>query len=221
MKITITQNNLKYEKEIPTCWEEVTFKQFVEMAECGDDYAKLLSVFTGIDPEILRKAKIYSLDSIIRVLQFLGTKPADVVPKTILGYNIPKDLGTESIQQFEDLKKEIRDSKDMEAKDQLLKYPLYVATYCCAQEYGEYDWKRAENMAKRFENAPALEVLAVGNFTLMKLIELKFNIKDFYRKPNTHKKNWRLALSVWVRHMVFSVRLFLWKRKHSTDGKTF
>jgi hypothetical protein len=218
MKITITQNNLKYEKEIPTCWEEVTFKQFVEMAECGDDYAKLLSVFTGIDPEILRKAKVHNLESIVRVLQFLGTKPLDVVPATILGYKVPKDLGTESIQQWEDLKKDLRDTKELGPKEQMLRYPLYVATYCCEQEYGEYDWKRAENMAKRFENAPALEVLAIGHFTLAKLIELRFGIKDFFPKPSTPRKSWMLALSVWVRHMAFSARLALWKRKHRTDA---
>jgi hypothetical protein len=220
IKIKITISSLTYEKDIPTSWDEVTYRQFLEMYDCGEDYAKLISLFTGIEVEKLRKAKIFNFDKVLEILQFLSTKPADAVPPKILKYTIPKNLEFETIGQFEDLKKEIENSKSLSPFEQMQRYPLYCATYACSQEFGEYDWRHAERIAPYFLNAPALEVLAVGNFTLVKLIGLKFSIKTDFQRPLTPLQRWTLVFRLWVKRMVSSVHWFIWKRKLDIKGKT-
>lgn len=213
MKVTLELNGVKLEKEIPTRWKEVSFKQFLKLLEAGDDIAKILSIFTEIEEETLRKAKFNNLEIIIALLSFLKTDMNLVVPETCLGYKIPKNLEFESVGQFQDLKLEAMTMKEKDIE----RYALFCAIYAT----NPYDFKEAEKKKEEFFNAPSEEVMAIGNFTLMKLVELTSGLtpKSLHRNIRT-KKFWR-GLIVWLRNLDFTLRYYTWKRKLRIGGTSY
>lgn len=207
MKFTITLNGVAVEKEIATSWPQVTFRQLLELTDANE--LKALSVFTGIEPEILRKANITGLDKLLSALAFIQKEvPIVRFPKTILKYEVPYDIGFESFGQYCDIKDEIdKGKKDLELMNQ---YPLLCAIYTCKP----YDFKEAENKVEEFFNAPCTEVLAVGNFILMKLIALRSTIEVNYQKQQaTRLRRFRLALKAWLINTAFTVRFYILKKK--------
>lgn len=215
MKITLELNRVKVDREIPTSWSQVPFKQFLKLSDCGQDYVKILSLFLGLDHETVRKAKISGLDTVILSLNFLATQPPLEIPKTILGYDIPKDLGFETVGQFMDLKKYVETSRGLTPAEQLERYTLYCAMYATKP----YDWQKAEAMAEQFLDAPASEVLAVGHFTLMKLIGLTAPMQKHSPKANTRWKSFRQALTVWLRNTGVMLRYYFWKKRQDLSGQ--
>jgi hypothetical protein len=213
MKIQIELQGVKVEKEIPTKWKEVTFGQFLKLAEAGDDIVKIISLFTEIDEETLRKAKIYNLESLIELLGFLRTEMNLEIPETCIGYKIPKNLEFETIGQYQDLKAEAMTIKDVQSFD---KYALFCAIYATSP----YDYKKAEEISKDFLNAPSVEVLAIGNFTLAKLAELTTGIKVKSLLPSIPKKKFWLVLTVWVKSLVFIKRYYTWRKKLHSIGRS-
>lgn len=209
MKIEVTLQGVKVTRDIPTSWDGVTFKQFLEIILMGDDYVQILALFLEIDIETVRKATIKGLDGLIIALGFIHTRPIPVMPRSILKHEIPKDLGFETIAQFEDLKTELKGSAGLTPDQHLQKYPLYCAIYACKP----YDWKKSEEMAPQFFNAPCQEVLGIGNFTLAKLIGLKRSTGPSSLKHHTLKRRFMQALTVYRLLLVSTVRSFTWKRK--------
>lgn len=217
MIIQITLNGVKTSRDIPVSWSEVTFRQFIALQECNDDFVKVMALFTGIEPDIIRKALIDNLESLILALGFLQNDPGQIKPKSILDYELPKDLGFESIAQFEDVKETLKKAKDMSVLDHLKLYPLYCSIYACKP----YDWLKAEELSDKFFDAPCQEVLGVGNFTLAKLIGLKLSTGREYQKRNILLKKFRLALTAYRLHLGFMVRSFFSKKKQAIIGKSF
>ena len=203
MKVTVEMNGIVLEKEIPIKWKEVTFKQFLELSKCENDTVKILGVFLGIDEKTLRKAKVRNLESILNLLNFLKTEMDLTLPGTCLGYNIPKNLELETIGQFEDLKLEAQSLTDFS------KYTLFCAIYSTKP----YDYKKAEELAPIFLNAPCEEVMAIGNFTLLKLAGLMSGIDPKLQNLNTPLRRWRLALKNYLTSLVFIARFYIWKKK--------
>jgi hypothetical protein len=210
MKITIELNKVKVSKDIPISWDEVTFRQFLELAEAGNDRAKILSVFTGIEPETLRKSRITNFDKINTILGFVERNELNItkIPDKVLGYKIPKNLELETIGQFEDLKLQAKSIKD-NSKESLSAYTRMCAIYSVTP----YDWSEAERIAPYFMDAPCGEVLAVGNFTLMKLMPLSESGLKRLLKPNSILKKSKLAMTAWINRLAFTVRYSIWKRK--------
>lgn len=223
MRITISHPDLNkgksFTKDIPMSWMEVNYIRFLKLADCGDDLAKRLALFTGVGEDILKKAKIENLDVVIQTLAFLDTNLEYQIPETIAGFPVPKNLEFKSIAQFEDLKSEA--AKFSPAPENALKnltfYPLMVATYCAEP----YSWEAAEELASKIALAPCPEVLAIGNFILVKLIELKQKQKPVFPKGGTRRNRFGLAIKSYLRLMVFSVRWYLWKRRLTKAGLNF
>lgn len=201
--------------DLPTSWHNVTYGQFLKVQDLSGNIAGIISLFTGISEEQIRVAKIQNLDAIILAMGFLNTEPPNTKPLKILGYDIPADLGFETIAQFEDLKDTLKKAKDMSVKDHLNNYPIYCAIYACK----EYDWKKAEAMAHEFLNAPCPEVLGIGNFTLAKLIGLTLSTGQNSQKPNTPWKKFKQVLTAFRIRLVFMVRFFTWRKKPVTVAK--
>jgi hypothetical protein len=206
MKIEIQLNGTKQEKEIPTKWEEVSFQKFLKLTTCGDDTVKIISLFTDIDEETLKKAKISNLESLITLLGFLKTEMNLNIPDTCQGYKIPKNLEFETIGQYQDLKAEALILSQTNSFDQ---YALFCAIYAT----NPYDYKKAEELKSVFMDAPCTEVMAIGNFTLAKLAELTTGIKAKSLLPNIHRKKFWQGLTDWLRSLVFIARYYIWRRK--------
>lgn len=215
MKVTFQTYRTKYERTIPTRWEEVTFKQYIDIQGVGDDYVKLLAVFTQIDEDIIRKSSVASLDVVIGALSFIYTPVPMVLPEKIMGYTVPKDLGFKTVAQFQDIRDDLRVKRTPE--EQILRYPLYCATFALE----EYDWRKAEEAQKNFMLAPAPEVLAVGNFILRKLVGLRIGKTLNFPKPSTRTQRFKLVLKSWLIRLGFTVLLSRLKKRVGTSGKKF
>ncbi len=206
MRFTITLNGVKVEKEIPTAWEQVIFKDFLELTGSVN---KALSIFTGVDEATLKKASITGLDKLISVLSFLSTDvPLFTFPKKLLGeYEVPYDIGFEQWGQYVDLKDLL--DKNLTGMELLKQYPLMCAIYTMK----DYDFKLAEKRAEHILQAPCTEVMAVGNFILTKLAALNLVTKNNSLPEGTPLRKYRLALRAWWTNMVFTVRFYILKRK--------
>jgi len=216
MKITITLNGVKVEKELPTGWGGVTFAEFIQLAKCQTVTDKL-SVFTGIDVETLKKAKINNLYQIISLLSFTETKPeVDKIPKAIAGYLMPANIETDEIGRFEDLKLEAAKIN----QDELETVSAY-AMFCAIYATEEYDYKEAEKLKDVFMKAPCQEVVAIGNFTLLRLIELNNPGLLKHQSQSSRLKKLRLVMIGWLSRLAFTVRYYSWRRKLRLIEKSF
>lgn len=212
IKLTAELNGVKVERDIPVKWEEVKYREMLQLGTGSELTA--LSIFTGQTEETLAKAKIKNLDGVIRALSFLRTEiPLAQYPKQILGYPVRQDLGFEAFGQYTDIKSEV--DKGLEGIELLKQYPLMCAIYVT----NPYDFTEAEKKVEEMLNAPCTEVLAVGNFLLMKLIALNRSTDQTSRNRNTRLKNWRLALKGWRKRLEFRVRYFTFNLFHRIERK--
>ena len=208
MKSTLTLNGVKKTVELPVCWEEVKFGQLLGYNK-AKDAAEVLSVFTGIDADTIRKAKIPQLETLLAVLSFLRNQQIDyTLPKEILGYKIKDNLEIEEIQRYADLEAIIKEFKDGDPSN-LEKYPLMVSTYVVEP----YNFKDAENMAPTFLDAPAMEVLAVGNFMQVNMRVLNAIMPIIVRLGALPRNNWRQGMRNYISRLAFSVSLYFLKRR--------
>lgn len=212
MIITASLNGVRQSKNIPTHWGEVTFRQFIDLYEIGADDIGVLSYFFKIDKDTLRKATIKNLDDVIHAIQFLR-KDIDVktIPSHILGYELPKDLEFESVGQYEDLKAEISKHKDGKEIDIIKLYPVFVATYAMKP----YDGLKVDKFSEQFWLAPCGEVLAIGNFTLMKLSGLKKPSKITRLLGVIQRTKLAQVIRNWQRNLAFTLRYSSWKHRHN------
>lgn len=214
MKITITLNGVKVEKQIPTLWKEVTFGQFVKLSKAKNDLAEIISVFTDIEPEIIKKAQIGNLMLIQEVLGFIESEKLNLtLPESLNGVKLPKNLELETIAQYEDLKLEAAEIKDKGIE----KYAVICAIYLV----NPYDHAKAEELSKELFNTPCEEVMAVGNFTLMKLTGLRSLGVSVTQNPNSRMRKLKQAMIGWLARLVFTVRFYLWKRKLHSIARNY
>jgi hypothetical protein len=239
LKLPIIINGKKTVHEFPTDWDNVSFRSFLEIPSDETDIIKIIALILKIDYDVLCRAKIIGFDELVERLAFLKVQPVPRVPKTCLGYPIPKDLGFETVGQFKDLNQYIKEISGLPPIEQFKKYPLLVAVYACvhmdelrckklgkdlglignaAEElgYGKYDWRKAEAMADDFLNAPCTEVMGIGNFTLLRLIALKNNIRPNFPKVNSRWQNYRQVLKSWPMILAVIQRFFTLKKKPVT-----
>lgn len=221
MNITININGVATVKKIPVSWHEVTFGTFMKLTECGDDYAKVFAVLTGIDEKIILSSKTIvegGIEPVIVLLEFLKTECPSVVPETILGYKVPENLGLKTWGQYTDLKDELKQNKKLTSDEALKKYMLYCAIYACEDKHGEYDWEKAKWMANEFLEAPSPEVLGIGNFTLQRSIELNYGINPGSHRRLTRTTKYKQVLKNLPQILGITQLSSIWrKRRPSTD----
>jgi hypothetical protein len=201
MTLTIIHNGKELKHTIPTSWDNVTFGQFLKLGECGNDRIKVLSLFTGIDYDDLKKSRVINLDGVLELLRFLDKEPEPRAPKEILGYPVPENLEFEQVQMYLDLTNYLKETKDATPEDKLKQYTKYVAVYCVLKRFGTYDWKLVEEMAPLFLKAPCTEVMGIGNFTLVRLIGLNLSTKVTFPPPGTRMMRLRLAIKGYLLRM--------------------
>lgn len=207
-KFTLELNGVRVEKTIPTDWDDVSFGEFVALN--GAKRLDALAAFTGISKDLLHQAKVKNMDRLINLISFLDKEvPLWKLPKTICDYPIRQDLGFEPFGRYTDIKDEV--DKGKTGMDLIKQYPLLCAIYC---HPGKYDFKEAEKNTKGFYNAPCTEVLALGNFLLLKLTGLNRPTGRTSLFLRILPKKARLAFLLWRTRLVSTVRFFIWKKKH-------
>jgi hypothetical protein len=231
MKIVVRVNDTTKNINIPLSWDQVTFRQFLALSKAGNDYAKVLSIFTGMDEGVIKRSQITGLSDTMYLLSYVKKQCPYYVPNKLLFYPLAKDLGFESIAQYEDIRSELESVKNLSPEEQLAKYPLYCAVYACKHmsrerceelarktgddtiKYGDYHFKKAEAMQDEFFNCPAPEVLGVGNFILLRFISLNVGINPSYLKPLSPLKKLRLVFKRLLLRSGLPELLYTWKKK--------
>lgn len=217
MKITISSN------QIPSNWDDVKFAHFLAFYGVKD-FADQLSIFTGLKPETLRNGKIANLEGLIERMGFLNKPMPSIMPKSILGYLVPKDLNFESICRYEDAKDIVNKIQPQDGKqptkEQIAMYADLVAIYAMPN-YEDAKPEERESFAKKVMDAPCAEVMAIGNFTQLKLIELKAKELGIYRKEAILMRRFKLVLTAWRASLVFWARSFSWRKKPRIAGTNY
>jgi hypothetical protein len=202
---------------IPINWDGVTFGQFLKLKDCKD-HADVLAMFLNMKADTLRIAQIKNLADVIQALRFLDRQMPMIVPRSINGYLIPKDLNFNTIGQFEDLK-ELQ--KKLGDKGENIAVYADMVTVYAMPDYNSATPEQREEFTKQFFNAPCTEVMAVGNFTLVKLIELNLPGSKTFRKVNILTHKLKLVFQSWRARLGFSIRYATWKRSLRTKGMNF
>lgn len=214
MKINITLNGVQVSKEIPTRWHQVTFRQMIDIAKCQDTTSQI-SLFTGVDVETLRKATIHNLEAVTGCLAFLERdKIEEVLPDSIAGNKLIKDLENTSIDRYEDLKKIMAEFKEGDPVENIKHFPLIVATYAVEP----YDYKQAEELSETIWDAPCTEVVALGNFIVWRYVVSKTTPPQTFQNLATRRNKLKRALINWLRRLVFTLLYSSWKILPRTKG---
>lgn len=164
---------------ITDSWEKTTLAQYLRIMRMKNDTIELLSIITGLDYDLLKKANIKGLDKLLYASRFINSAP--VVPTKVekIGpFKLPLnhkgifDIQFESLAQFEDMRviMESVDMKDVTAITE--SYAKYCALYVQKLRDGEYDGGKALAMVDEVMTYPALEVIAAGSFFFVRLWSL-------------------------------------------------
>lgn len=207
-------------KDLPRNWDQVTFQQALELTKVKDT-ADMLAVFLKTPAEEIRKAHIPDLDKILKMLAFTNEKPPETLPRKINGWMIPFDLNFKSICRYEDLKLLVeqcfpKDDDEISGKN-VENYYKMVGIYAMPN-YENATLVEREQFAKQFLRSPCGEVLAIGNFTLMKFQGLRTPELSRFPRLATRIHKLRLALKSWLARSAFTLRFYLWKKKHGIKG---
>lgn len=172
--ITFRLNEKPY--TIPTSWEEVTFKQYIELLDLKDDSIQLIAIFTGLEYDYLKNAVIIGLDDILTAVRFVNTEP--VFPgftPTCGPYTIPINekgafnIQHESLGQFEDMRQVMKQVSGKDISTHTKAYVKYVAIYLQKIRDGQYNPLKAVDMEEEIIYYPAYEVCSLGAFFFLKL----------------------------------------------------
>src|SRR6185436_10655405 len=133
-----------------------------------DDYQSVLAILLQEPVENIRKAKFEGLDRVITSLKYLQ-EPAKIYEQpTKLGeYVFPQDLTMETVEQFECLRKYIKETQGKTIREQTEALGMYAAIYCQGSKE-EFDEEKAKYLAEEFKTYPCLEVMSAGSFFMAK-----------------------------------------------------
>lgn len=186
----ITFNVSGTQVAIPSKWEDVSFKHYCEILKTPRTTVQLLSMFSGIDCEILNKATIFGLDDVLTAISFLNKVP--VVPEEVtkIGpYSLisRQNIKFECLALFEDMKAEAMKADPKNISDFTERYGVYVAMYLQNLRDGEYSLTKARAMKDEVDSLPALQVISLGSFFFVKLGILLSGI-DPSSRPTTQSR---------------------------------
>lgn len=165
---------------IATSWDELTWNQFYEVHNSGSDILKRLSIASGLNYETLKTATIVGLEDVLKAMQFMTKPPEWDKPVLQCGpYKLPTNnkgqynIQFESLGQFEDLRVLISKLPERPTTKELNDmYPDMVAIYLQKVRDGEYNNNKAIEMIPEVKDMPAREVVTLGSFFLIKLLDL-------------------------------------------------
>jgi len=186
---------------IPTRWEDITFKQYIEYQsmEKNDIYG-LLEAFTGIGRDSWEKSKeVEGFYVIMNALAFVAKKPnmkydcplyVKIDGKDV---RVPKELDRCTVKQYEDMRALIQSHmKDKAVSDDV--FPKIVAVYLCEEVTGRYGTREWEDTVPKVEELPFHEVVGIGNFFLRNLIELRSGTHRSWLHRLMSRRKYRQAL---------------------------
>ncbi len=164
---------------IPSCWEDVTFNQYIKLLTAKDDTIEYISLFTGIEYSTLKSAIIFGLDDILKAVSFINKPPQLPGSVSECGpYKIPINskgafnIQHESLGQFEDMRSVMKQVKEKDIVSHTKAYGKYVAIYLQKIRDGHYNPLAVPDMEQEVDSMPAYQVITLGSFFFLRLWSL-------------------------------------------------
>lgn len=166
--------------DVKSCWEDLTFSDYLRVINPANDHTDYLSIITGIERETLLSAKIIGLESLIQAAQFLQ-KPSnyEIYYPTLgpyklegKGKNKQFDIRYESLAQFEDARTTLAKVDIKDIVQFTKSYGRIVAIYTQKLRDGEYKNSRVDEAEAELQNFPACQVIALGQFFFLNIARL-------------------------------------------------
>lgn len=187
--ITFKINKDRY--DFPTCWSDVTFRQYVALIHTST-LTDHISVFTGIPRETLEQAELKNLEKISLALSFLSFAPNFERTRMVGNYVLPEDVTIQSTGQFEDLRGLLlKMPKDpMEDPEKIADSYLHAcAIYCQKLKHGKYDPDKVPEVKEELKDYSCSEVIGTGAFFLFRPLNLSKNITNHSPRFIQHLKS--------------------------------
>ncbi len=164
--------------QIPSSWDDVSFADYLEVCNGKGSPADFISRATGLTVDQVMNSEITGLEAILAALEFSKTimKEADQVVTQIGPFKLPLDskgeynIQFETLAQFEDLR--VMMSKAGKGVEFISKYANYASVYLQKIRDGKYSPDKAKAMVPEIMTYPAPEVISVGSFFFVKLLNL-------------------------------------------------
>lgn len=213
-------------ESVPYEWRGVTFGQFKQICQNTSDGVFILSVFMGMDPEVIRKARVENFEVLMTRLKFLYTPPLwDEQPKKLGLYDIPADVTFESTGQFEDMKNVYKmDQAQLEeiTKNPALEYQNFAKIaaiyYQPVRQNTEYNYTAAMDLIPELDALSCVEVVSVGRFFFAKLLSLRSGIPVSFLTANTPQRKRRPGFEGLMRRLT-STRPYRYLRTVISRGR--
>ena len=215
---------------VPSCWDDCTFAQYEDyLALKENDAFGVIAIFTGIDRKIWENSKeVQNFYLIENSLAWLKRKPSKRRIK-IMPYEITFDSKTIKVPQSQDdyIVKEYEDLRALiqlelkEAKEfPVTFYPKIVAVFLTRRIFPEYNSQNYTECVKLVRQLRLYQVLAMGNFFLKSLIELRSGTPKGWHILNTISKKLTQGLRAF-RYGGFLTRLTNYRRVSLQKGRSF
>jgi len=180
---------------VPTCWEDVTYRQYVALIRTSR-LTEHISVFTGIDPKVLESAELRGLEKISLSLSFLSFSPHFKRTKMVGPYVMPTDVTVQSLGQFEDLRALInrmptKDADPIEAGETIADLYLEAcAIYCQKLKDGKYDSTKVPQVKEELKDFSAAQVIGTGGFFFYKPLNMSPPTTPLSRRFSQRLRKW-------------------------------
>lgn len=195
-------------------WEQVNYGDFLKIceAQAEKNEIKILSLATGIDEHVLRKAKIGpDFEVVMTRLRFLYKPPIFNDTPTKLGeYTMPKDVTFESVEQFESMRQVYANPVKVDTEDpidEMRKFGLLCAIYLQPiLDKADFDADRAMEILPQIDKFSCVEVVSMGRFFWAKLVSLRSGIPMSSLMHSTPRRNWRRDLRSFPGRLISTLR---------------
>jgi len=182
--------------KIASSWLDPTLDQYIKWLQSKCSTAEAISIFAGIDIELVKKASFNGLDMVLEALEFLKTPyQFEKATPNVGKYKLPLnskgefDIQFETLGQFEDMRSVMVKTKDHDVAALVGSYAHFVAIYAQKIRDGEYNQDEAVKMIPEIMQMPAHEVISVGSFFFVKLLTLLTGTaKGSQNTPHNPKK---------------------------------
>jgi hypothetical protein len=193
--------NDQYKKMIPESFEELTFKQYYDLQEMNKinplKMANIIAYLLGTTTEqVLKSINAVDYSEILNCISWFKAVKEDEIKKPEMidiiydgkeSHFIPKNMDYYMASQFEDAK--ICISKTQKEDLAIKYYPEIVSCFIDQVIFGEHNKENHEKTIPIVENLPVLEVIGLGNFFVMKCVDLlRGTMKDVNHRLTIPKK---------------------------------
>lgn len=177
---------------IETRYEELSFGKFLKICRSKGNEVATVAVLLDMPEETIAKAKFNGLEKVINAINFMQHPPVlDEKPTRIGKYILPTAIDFETVEQYQMLRTEINNAaKADNANDQTEFLALYAAIYLQPIATNEpFDMTKAREFSKELFKYPCQEVMSVGSFFMLKLLNTQRDLKKNFRlHPILQKK---------------------------------